>query len=314
MHRIAITGSEGLIGRHLCPVLSQRGVEVIRIDRALPRGTAGCVDLASDQTSHELQPLLDGCDGVVHLGAVSRVVWGQREPERCLRTNVEGTRALLQTAIRCRQRPWVLLASSREVYGNATQQPVPEDAPMQPLNVYARSKVEAEASMLASRPALRTGIVRLSSVYGDALDHKDRVVPAFCRAAVVSGTLQIEGRSHVLDLTYAADVAAAIVRVMELLHAGESALPPIHLVSGIGTTLGELAELARSAANSRALLRDAAPRSYDVYRFVGDPCRARTLLGWHATTPLKEGIARLLSNYSALIAEHHASHEGVCTT
>ena len=313
MHRIAITGSQGLIGRHLCPVLSQRGVEVIRIDRALPSGTNGCVDLASDHATNELQVLLDGCDGVVHLGAVSRVVWGQREPERCLRTNVEGTHAVLQAAMRCRQRPWVLLASSREVYENAAQQPASEDTPMQPLNVYARSKVEAEACMLASRPALRTGTVRLSSVYGDVLDHEDRVVPAFCRAAVLNGTLQIEGRSHVLDLTYAEDVAAAIVQVMELLHAGESSLPPIHLVSGVGTTLGELAELARSTANSRALLLDAPPRSYDVCRFVGDPSRARALLGWQATTPLKEGISRLLRNYAVLTAEHYASREGMST-
>lgn len=313
MHRIAMTGSEGLIGRHLCPVLSQRGVEVIRIDRALPSEAMGCVDLATDQVSEKLQPLLDGCDGVVHLGAVSRVVWGQREPELCQRTNVEGTRAVLQAAMHCRQRPWVLLASSREVYGNAAQQLVSEEAPMQPLNVYARSKVAAEACVLASRPALRTGIVRLSGVYGDVLDHEDRVVPAFCLAAVLNGTLQIEGRSHVFDLTYAVDVAAAIVLVMELLHAGESALPPIHLVSGNGITLGELAELARSTANSRALLRDAPPRSYDVCRFVGDPSRARALLGWQATTPLREGISHLLRNYAALIAERNTSPQGVST-
>ncbi|MFO0577959.1 MAG: NAD(P)-dependent oxidoreductase [Polyangia bacterium] len=302
MHRIAITGSEGLIGRHLCSALRQRGVEVLRIDRALPHGSSGRAELEADNVSDVLQPLLDGCDGVVHLAAVSRVVWGQRDPALCLRTNVEGTRAVVQAALRSRVRPWVLLASSREVYGDAARLPVREDAPLQPLNVYARSKVDAEACVLACRPALRTAIVRLSSVYGDPFDHADRVVPAFCRAAMLDGVLRIEGAGNVLDLTHAVDVAAGIVRIIELLQQEASALPPIHLVSGQGTTLGELAELVRSLAGSRALLSEVPPRTYDVWRFIGDPGRARALLGWQASTPLAVGLSRLLQDYAALAA------------
>lgn len=306
MHRIAITGSEGLIGRHLCSALRQRGVEVLRIDRVLPHGSRGRADLEADNVSAILQLLLDGCDGVVHLAAVSRVVWGQRDPALCLRTNVEGTRAVVRAALRCRVRPWVLLASSREVYGDSARLPVCEDAPLQPLNVYARSKVEAEACVLASRPALRTAIVRLSSVYGDPFDHADRVVPAFCRAALLDGVLRIEGADNVLDLTHAIDVAGGIVRMMELLHQGESSLPPIHLVSGQGTTIGGLADLARSLAGSQALLSEAPPRTYDVSRFVGDPCRAHGLLGWQASTPLAVGLSRLLQDYAALAAAENS--------
>lgn len=299
MHRIAITGSEGLIGRHLRTCLAQRKIEVVRIDQALPP-SAGGIDLSIHESSADLQKHFESCDGVVHLAAVSRVVWGERDPERCWRTNVEGTKAVLQAAASCRNRPWVLLASSREVYGNAAHLPATEDAPRLPLNVYARSKVAAEDLVLAARTDLRTGIIRLSSVYGDVLDHADRVVPAFARAAAEDGILRIEGAHHVLDLTHAPDVADGLARLMELLDGGDSKLPPVHLVSGVGTTLSALAHLACTVAGGRGRLTDAPPREYDVSHFVGNPDRARHLLGWEARTPLVDGLRRLVEEYAAL--------------
>lgn len=299
MDRVAITGSEGLIGRHLRTALAERKVEVVRIDQALPP-SSGRIDLSVSGASVDLQRLFESCDGVVHLGAVSRVVWGERNPERCWRTNVEGTNAVLQAAASCRNRPWVLLASSREVYGNAARLPVTEDAPRLPLNVYARSKVAAEDLVLAARTELRTGIVRLSSVYGDVLDHADRVVPAFARAAAEDGILRVEGADHVLDLTHAPDVADGIARLMGLLDGGDAKLPPVHLVSGVGTTLSALAHLACAVGGSRGRLTDAPPRDYDVSHFVGNPDRARRLLGWESRTPLLDGVRRLVEEYAAL--------------
>lgn len=299
MNRVAITGSEGLIGRHLRAALAERKIEVVRIDHALPP-SSGRIDLSVPGASVDLEKLFGNCDGVVHLGAVSRVVWGERDPARCWRTNVEGTNAVLQAAASCCSRPWVLLASSREVYGNAARLPVTEDAPRLPLNAYARSKVAAEDLVLAARTALRTGIVRLSSVYGDVLDHADRVVPAFARAAAEDGILRVEGAEHLLDLTHAADVADGLSRLMELLDGGDAKLPPIHLVSGVGTTLSALAHLACAVGGSKARLTDAPPRDYDVSHFVGDPDRARRLLGWEAKTPLLDGVRRLVQEYAAL--------------
>ena len=69
-----------------------------------------------------------GCRGVVHLAAVSRVIDGEREPARCESVNVGGLRVVIEAAQKIGA--WVLFASSREVYGQATL-PVHEDAPLQ---------------------------------------------------------------------------------------------------------------------------------------------------------------------------------------
>ena len=70
-----------------------------------------------------------GVDGVIHLAAVSRVVWGQKNPELCWETNVTGVQNVLDAAREASSRPWVISASSREVYGEAEHLPVSEDMP-----------------------------------------------------------------------------------------------------------------------------------------------------------------------------------------
>ncbi|MEQ1571084.1 MAG: NAD(P)-dependent oxidoreductase [Myxococcota bacterium] len=290
--RWLITGSEGLVGRGLTAALRSRGHQVDPFD--LVRGE-DVRDL--DQVRAAVGPV----DGVVHLAAVSRVAWGERDPEGCVSTNVDGTRNVLEAARQAKNRPLVLFASSREVYGEPRSLPVGEDAPLAPLNVYARTKVDGEALVGASRAAgLRAGVVRLSNVYGDTVDHADRVVPAFVRAAVRGEGLRVEGSGHTFDFTHLDDVVRGLVLLLGLTHVG-APLPPVHLVSGRGTTLGELAALA-IAAGGGGEAHEAPPRTYDVARFVGDPSRARERLGWTTSTPLEQGLARLADAFRREVA------------
>jgi nucleoside-diphosphate-sugar epimerase len=71
----------------------------------------------------------------------------------------------------------------------------------------------------------------------------------------------------------------------------------VHFVTGVPTTLGELAAMVLRLAESRASIVDAPVREFDVARFVGDPTRARNLLGWRAKTPLESGLARLVEDF-----------------
>jgi UDP-glucose 4-epimerase len=287
--RILVTGAAGLIGRAVTPVLRAGGAIVVPFDlKSLPPR-----DITDDAA---LRDALRDVDGIIHLAGVSRVIDGERNPDLCRRTNVEATRALLQLALERDRVPWFIQASSREVYGQQAVLPVAEDAPLSPRNVYARSKVEVERLTNAARGnGMATAIVRFSNVFGDTLDHADRVVPAFARAAGLGGTVRVDGAACTFDFTHVSDVADGVVRVVRLLCDGERALPPIHFVAGRQTSLGELAEL---AIKHGVVTRQEAPaRSFDVHRFCGDPRRAQALLGWRATTPLESGFARLVEAY-----------------
>lgn len=289
---ILITGSSGLLGSRLSAVLLARGLEVRPFDirRSLAEDT---------RDGDALRAALEGVEGVVHLAAISRVVWAERHPVLADAINVGALRTLLDVAVAMRRKPWIVFASSREVYGDAPELPVAEDAPLRPLNVYARGKVAGERLVSEARAAgLTTAVCRFSNVYGAVHDHADRVVVAFARAAAQGGRLRLEGADNVFDFTHVEDVIEGLATLVAALRAGE-VLPPIHFVSGTATSLSALAALAVQAAAPGTGIEttEAAPRSFDVARFVGDPARARAILGWQAHTPLHSGFERLVAAF-----------------
>lgn len=295
---ILVTGSSGLVGRQLCALLRNEDFSVKELDLHGDGVCRGDVTRLGD-----IESAIQGCAGVVHLAAVSRVVWGQRDPDLCWRTNVTGLQNITRAALAQHTKPWILFSSSREVYGQAPLLPVTETTGLNPLNVYARSKAEGERIMLeARRHGLQTAIVRLSNVYGSTKDHADRVIPAFSKAAIERLPLRVEGSSHTFDFTHVNDVVRGIGALIKQLEAGDQSLPPVHLVSGHPTTLGELAAICCRLAQSDAEVTEAAPRSYDVARFYGDPSNAKALLNWVHETSLEAGLARLIEDFRQEIA------------
>jgi nucleoside-diphosphate-sugar epimerase len=302
---VVVTGSSGLIGRAMMPRMAAAGVRPVPFD--IRDSDPGARADLRDRSA--LERALAEAAGVIHLGAVSRVVWGECFPEACWAVNVETTRAILGMALDRPRRPWVVYASSREVYGQQDSFPVREEAALAPLNVYARSKLAAEDLVWQAREAgIRAAVVRFSSVYGDAEDHIDRVVPAFASAAAHGGIMRIDGPECGFDFTHVSDVAAGVLEVCRILSAGERSLPPLHFVSGVRTTLRELSEMA-AAGSRRVKMMEASPRTFDVGNFWGDPSRAAAILGWRSTIPIREGVGRLVAEFTARspAKEGHAS-------
>lgn len=293
MGAILVTGSEGLIGSAFCALLEKSGYRVKKMDtRSVDPDAMG--DIRDEAL---VKKRLEGCRGVVHLAAISRVADGESDPELCWQTNVIGTEVVMRAASEMPIRPWVLLASSREVYGEPGDLPVREDSPMRPVNVYGRSKAAAERVALAwRRSGVDTAVVRLANVYGALNDHPKRVTPAFARAASDGELLQVHGRENTFDFTHLDDVTYGLLSVVEALQAGE-VLPPIHFASGLPTTLGELADIAVKLGSSHAKVAETPAPTYNVSRFVGDPTRARELLGWQARIRIGEGMHRLIEAY-----------------
>jgi UDP-glucose 4-epimerase len=295
MATIVVTGSKGLIGKALCAALQQFSYSIKPFDINFPHAHPYYGDINDTESMHHH---FENCDGIVHLAAVSRVVWGEQQPERCWQTNVEGTKNVLKIAASLPSKPWVIYASSREVYGQQQQLPVVETASLQPLNVYARSKVSAETLVSQYQYfGIKTAILRFSSVYGCIYDHADRVIPAFCSASALGKTLRIEGSNNTFDFTHVSDVVNGIVSTIKYMENNQPFPSALHLTSGKPTTLHKAAELARAAGNKNSTFMEATPRDFDVAAFIGDPSLAKQVLGWEAKIDIHSGIAQLVHDY-----------------
>lgn len=295
MKRILITGSSGLIGRDLRRHLEVRGYKVCGLDLRADRHERGDV-----RDRERVVAALDGVAGVIHLAAVSRVAWGERDPEGCWTTNVDGLRTVVECARTSAASPWLVFASSREVYGQAAAFPVSEDAARRPVNVYGQTKLAGEVLIEeARRDGLRAAVVRLSNVYGSTVDHEDRVLPAFARAAAFGATLRVDGSDNEFDFTHVSDTTRGLSSLVDHLVAGNEPPPPIQFVTGVSTTLGAAARYAISVGRAGAAITEAASRAFDVSRFRGTWARAHALLGWTPQVPIEEGLARLVSDFQS---------------
>lgn len=292
--RIGVTGSEGLLGEALCAALLRAGHAVRGLDLRAPEGSERHGDI---RDLEHLSRWVEGCDGVVHLAAVSRVVDAERDPERCESTNVTGTANVVSAAERAGS--WLLFASSREVYGEPARLPVYEDDPVAPLNRYGRSKAEGERIVAAARArGAHAAVLRFANVYGSTRDHPDRVVPAFCRNAAKGNPLRVDGALHTFDFTHLDDTVGCIVKVVDALASGARDLPTTHVASGRPTTLGQLAVMASAAGGWRSEIVEAPSRDFDVSRFCGDPSRAFEVLGWRSERAVEDGVAELVRAFS----------------
>jgi UDP-glucose 4-epimerase len=291
--RILITGSSGLVGSALRSALEARRFEVIGLDTQATGSDSGDV-----RDIDHVCRAVDRCDGVVHLAAVSRVLWGERDPKLCRATNVGGLRNIIDAIHRQKKSPWFIFASSREVYGQPDTLPVSEDAQLRPLNVYGHSKVTGEQLIDSTRcMGLRASTIRLSNVYGTTDDHADRMIPAFAKGAVMGQPLRIDGAENTFDFTHIDDTTRGLVALVEHMMGGGDALPPIHFLTVRPTTLQQLAEMAIDITDTGSEIRHAPARTYDVAIFYGDPTRAYDLLGWSPQVTLREGLTRLINDF-----------------
>jgi len=307
--KILITGSKGLIGSALKFCLEKVGINVLGMD------------IKYDVEEPDYGDILDAAavfskisvvDGIVHLAAVSRVIDGERMPKRCWNTNVDGTRNIIEAAASCDRKPWLIYASSREVYGEPAELPVKEFFPLKPVNIYGESKVEAEKIVeQAGQKGLATAIVRLSNVYGSIHDYPDRVIPAFCRAAADGTNIRVDGKENSFDFTYLDDVVNGLVSLIQIISTHKESINPIHLTRGVSSSLEEISAIAQRACKVPISIIEEPSRSFDVSRFFGDPSRAREILKWQACVSIEEGMHRLIHQFllhSINILQHTDTH------
>ena len=341
-----LTGGAGFIGSHTCLVLLEAGHRVVVIDdfsngspEALRRvselaGLEGWRQLAPDRwVAGDGQPArltllkgdvrsprdLDrafkdreamgdgGIDAVLHFAGLKAVGESMGQPLRYWDVNVVGAVRLLEAMGRhgCQT---LVFSSSATLYGITDRVPIPETAPLQPINPYGYTKAAVErmlADVAASTAGWRIALLRYFNPVGahpsgrigeDPNGVPNNLFPFLCQVAagrrqrleVFGGDWPTPDGTGVRDYLHVMDLAEGHGRALETLQGEPPQLLTLNLGSGRGHSV---LELVRSFEATNGLTLPYAVverRPGDSAISVADPREAERHMGWRTRRSLAD--------------------------
>lgn len=317
-----ITGGAGFIGSHLCEKLIAQGNRVLAIDNLSTGRLSNIAHLLDNPNFHfaraditdgiVLDRLASEADVIVHLAAAVGVQLIVEHPVHTIQTNINGTEAVLEAALRYNCR--LLVASTSEVYGKGSKFPFGEEDDLllgttsKSRWAYAASKMVDEFLSFAYQReyGLETISMRFFNTVGPRqTGHYGMVIPRFVQQALRGEAITVYGDgTQSRCFCDVRDVTRAIVGLAE--HPGTACA-----VYNIGGTeeisINDLAERIRRLANSTSPIvripydQAYAPGFEDMMRRVPDISRIETMLNWRPTRSLDDILLAVIEHETATL-------------
>ena len=330
--RILITGGAGFIGSHTCLVLLDAGYELLILDNfanSSPEALSRVAELANiSPDSNRLQiqrgDIRDHCcldqifkkaassdrpfDAVIHFAGLKAVGESVKKPLLYWDVNVAGSRSLLAAmdANECRN---LVFSSSATVYGFPDTVPIPESAPVRPINPYGFSKAAVEQmlqDLVGSAPnTWRIASLRYFNPVGahpsgrigeDPFGIPNNLFPFISQVAVGRrNQLQIFGSdwdtpdgTGVRDFIHVMDLAEGHKAAVETLLDQQPQYLTLNLGSGIGASVLDVVKAFAVASNQNIPYSLVDRRPGDAAITLADPERAAAELNWRTKRTLND--------------------------
>ena len=342
MAHLLITGGAGFIGSHVCLTLLEAGHSLVVVDNfegssaeplqqvsalaglgpleRLAAGLWGTPDaprqllvLQGDiRSSGDLDRAFTASttavlEAVLHFAGLKAVAESVAEPLRYWDTNVTGSRCLLQAMARhnCRT---LVFSSSATLYGFADSVPIPESAPVRPLNPYGHTKAAVEqmlADLEASQAGWRLARLRYFNPVGahpsGRIGEAPRGQPSnlFPLINLVAQgqkpCLRVFGRdwptadgTGVRDYIHVMDLAEGHRAAVHRLLSAPPQLLTLNLGSGQGHSVLDLVRVFEKVTGRSVPWEGAERRPGDSACSIADPSLAKKVLGWATTRSLED--------------------------
>ncbi|MFI5661858.1 dTDP-glucose 4,6-dehydratase [Streptomyces sp. NPDC051684] len=308
--RILVTGGAGFIGSHYVRTLLDGGYDgyedahVTVLDSLTYAGNRDNLPAAHPRLTLVRGDILDraplaevlaGQDAVVHFAAESHVDRSIESGAAFVRTNVEGTQALMEGCLAAKVAR-VVHISTDEVYGSIDEGVWTEESPLLPNSPYAASKAASDLIALAyvRTHGLNVSVTRCSNNYGP-YQHPEKFIPLAVTNLLEGHPVPVYGDGgQVREWLHVDDHCRAVQRVLTRGRAGE-----VYNI-GAGTAVPNLTlahRIAELCGAEPTMIRHVTDRKGHDRRYALDQGRIERELGHRPSTAFDEGLARTVAWY-----------------
>ena len=301
--KILITGSGGFIGSHLTERCVELGYEVRAFVRYNSDNRWGWLDYSRYKAEIEVVTgdirdydsvynALKGCDAIFHLAALIGIPYSYVSPLAYIKTNIEGTYNVLQSAKELGTKQ-ILITSTSETYGTAQYVPIDEKHPVVGQSPYSATKIAADQLAISYFRAfsLPVKIVCPFNTYGPRQSAR-AVIPTIITQLLSGKTdLNLGNTSPTRDLTFVKDTTNGFIEMFnsEKLY-GE--------VTNIGMneeiSIGALANLIADIIGKRITFttdeQRVRPENSEVERLRCDNSKILAKTHWRPLYDLRKGL------------------------
>ena len=302
--RVFVTGGCGFIGSHLVDALLGAGANVLVLDAYNSASTKGFLEgvthpsleirLGDVADPFLVRELSEGADTIFHLAALIGIPYSYAAPAHYVRTNVNGTLAVLEAA-RAEGVRRVVHTSTSETYGSAQYEPMDESHPLVAQSPYAATKVAADqlAGSYFRSFDVPVTTLRPFNTFGPRQSMR-AVLPTLVAQAIYSDQIVIGALAPIRDMNYVSDTVAAFLGV----GAADGVEGEVfNIGSGVGRTVAEmLAAIQRVAGVDKPVVQAEVrlrPEKSEVRALVCDYRKAKAAFDYEPRMEFEDGLARL---------------------
>src|SRR5881397_2759112 len=303
---VLVVGGGGYIGTHVVEQLLAQGRRVRVLDRLL-FGKVPLQDffgnprfelVEGDATDiFKLIEAMQGASAVVHLAGLVGDPACAVDESFTRHANVFATRLIKKAAQSLGVRRFVF-ASSCSVYGINPAE-VSETSEVNPVSLYARTKVESERELLLDADEdFCVTTLRFATVFGHSRRPRfDLVANLFTAQAVNDGRITLMGPSQWRPFVHVRDLARAIVAVLDA--DPERMRGQIFNVGyrRLNMTIGQLAELVRERVSRECRVEVVEMPSKDLKNYAVSFEKIRRAIGFEAETLMEAGIEEIVAEF-----------------
>jgi len=298
---ILLTGATGFLGSHILDKLVENGYNVAilkrswsdtwRINYLLDQIKIFNLDLTSlEEIFQSIKP-----EYVIHLATLYSKFDSDADIDNMHKSNVYFPADLLEIGVKHGLKGFINTGTFFEY--DCTQQPINENNPIKPFNLYAQTKLDFELILKSYSEKINISTFRIFSPYGERDNNK--LIPMLIQKALSKQTIQLSDGMQKLDFIYALDVAGVYIEALKVMLLKENlgSYNVYNLGSGTPTSVREVVSVVEQNLGEHIDVVWGDPSTVDIPIAYADLSKIKKELSWIPSYSIHQGIANTIEYY-----------------